>query len=334
MSDSGTESNNSKATSVQFLYHGDTLASSIPSEKSDSALPPTTQLDDDVFQSDISSSYQSKGSDLSEILRNYDKSSKEDRRSSTSESKDESEFLSYIDGIETPPDQEGSLEESIESLEAILSNFISLSSLTSSSTKSESCDSSVANSNPKPSEETSSQSNKCVDKVTEETDCMKNSLSSCSNPSSVDSKKAKCDGTTFEVIEDVDSNAQAVKLVMDTPSPKDSTSFIDISMSHFKKDTNDSSLPEASQTSESVHSIRRNSSKDEGFSKSVSFNLTPVSSMQSTSSISQNSSAAIVRVPSESASKISPNQPNIGKLHIMLMFKIIIMKLVRFSITL
>ena len=337
-SDSSAEMSCGKGASVQLLSHGDSLSSSLPSSDrlesvNDGSLSSKLTSEDDVFHSDISS-FQTNTTDLSEILRHYDSTSCDENLSTDSE--EVTQFLSYLDEVGTPPDGEQSLELSIQSLDSLFSHMCSSSSNRTSLSIPKSCDSSIATDTTKSSHVTNSNSedSKIESRLALNGESQNMDASpSISNPSSVDSKKAKCDGTTFEVIEDIipESSALPNKPVteMRTPSPQDATSFIDISMSHFNSEPsvqtslskvaqNDStklsdSVPRKSSKDEGViPPAPRKSSKDEGFSKSVSFNLSPSSSMQSSSTMSQNSTAAVARVPSDVALKGNSNQPNIG----------------------
>lgn len=198
---------------------------------------------DEVFISD--SSCQSSVPDLTYLLTSYNSDN------SVSSPEQLEDFIHYLDDVPTPPELEQTFEESLESLDSVLS---SLCSRTESS--------SVKLSNTSEVVETSKSS----------------------NPE--ESNKSSSDGTTFEVI---DNTKELVE--PEAPresSSQDTTSFVEISMSNFASDVNVqttlSSIPQRVSLNSVDTVVQRDSSRDESATKSVSFNLTDTS-MQNTTSV-------------------------------------------------
>nr|XP_022324300.1 FTS and Hook-interacting protein-like isoform X2 [Crassostrea virginica] len=198
---------------------------------------------DEVFISD--SSCQSSVPDLTYLLTSYNSDN------SVSSPEQLEDFIHYLDDVPTPPELEQTFEESLESLDSVLS---SLCSRTESS---------------------------CV-KLSNTSEVVETSKSS--NPE--ESNKSSSDGTTFEVI---DNTKELVE--PEAPresSSQDTTSFVEISMSNFASDVNVqttlSSIPQRVSLNSVDTVVQRDSSRDESATKSVSFNLTDTS-MQNTTSV-------------------------------------------------
>lgn len=272
------------------------VSSSNSVSNTDSRSAVSHDVSDDVF---YSSAMTSSLSEVSEILKRYEKS-KDDLRLSNPE--EVNSFMIYLNEIHTPPELEESLsdvtaETSMQSLDSLLYNLCSVSRTLNT-------DSSDT------SKEYLKQSN-ATD--TSSTTSSKGTTNSC------DSKTAKVDyvdGTTFEVI-DISQNANNVtnaqkQSVNSTSSDskcnkQDVTSFVEISMSSLPSNKlsngNVSPLPLSSTVISQVDGTTV-SEETESSSKSVSFSL-PNSTMQATSS----SSAATTNVPSSSSSNVSAGKP-------------------------
>lgn len=200
---------------------------------------------DEVFLSD--NSCQSSVPDLTYLLTSYDSNS---FMSSPEKIED---FIQYLDEVPTPPDLEKTFEESVNSLDSILS---SLCSRTESS--------SVKSSN-------------------------NTSVNLELSPQSIadDSTKAIGDGTTFEVINSTRDGVESDPS-KGSPSQDTTSSFVEISMSNFASDVNVqtalSTLPQRVSLNSVDTVVHRKPSRDESTVRSVSFNLTDAS-MQNTTSV-------------------------------------------------
>lgn len=200
---------------------------------------------DEVLLSD--NSCQSSVPDLTYLLTSYDSNS---FMSSPEKIED---FIHYLDEVPTPPDLEKTFEESVNSLDSILS---SLCSRTDSS--------SVKSSN-------------------------NTSVNLELSPQSIadDSTKAVGDGTTFEVINSTRDGVESDPS-KGSPSQDTTSSFVEISMSNFASDVNVqtalSTLPQRVSLNSVDTVVHRKPSRDESTVRSVSFNLTDAS-MQNTTSV-------------------------------------------------
>lgn len=200
---------------------------------------------DEVLISD--NSCQSSVPDLTYLLTSYDSNS---FMSSPEKIED---FIHYLDEVPTPPDLEKTFEESVNSLDSILS---SLCSRTDSS--------SVKSSN-------------------------NTSVNLELSPQSIadDSTKAVGDGTTFEVINSTRDGVESDPS-KESPSQDTTSSFVEISMSNFASDVNVqtalSSLPQRVSLNSVDTVVHRKPSRDESTVRSVSFNLADAS-MQNTTSV-------------------------------------------------
>lgn len=199
---------------------------------------------DEVLIAD--NSCQSSVPDLTYLLTSYDSNS---FMSSPEKIED---FIHYLDEVPTPPDLEKTFEESVNSLDSILS---SLCSRTDSS--------SVKSSN-------------------------NTSVNLELSPQSIadDSTKAVGDGTTFEVINSTRDGVESDPS-KGSPSHDTTSSFVEISMSNFASDVNVqtalSSLPQRVSLNSVDTVVHRKPSRDESTVRSVSFNLTDASMQNNTS---------------------------------------------------
>lgn len=199
---------------------------------------------DEVLIAD--NSCQSSVPDLTYLLTSYDSNS---FMSSPEKIED---FIHYLDEVPTPPDLEKTFEESVNSLDSILS---SLCSRTDSS--------SVKSSN-------------------------NTSVNLELSPQSIadDSMKAIGDGTTFEVINSTRDGVESDPS-KGSPSHDTTSSFVEISMSNFASDVNVqtalSSLPQRVSLNSVDTVVHRKPSRDESTVRSVSFNLTDASMQNNTS---------------------------------------------------
>lgn len=199
---------------------------------------------DEVLITD--NSCQSSVPDLTYLLTSYDSNS---FMSSPEKIED---FIHYLDEVPTPPDLEKTFEESVNSLDSILS---SLCSRTDSS--------SVKSSN-------------------------NTSVNLELSPQSIadDSMKAIGDGTTFEVINSTRDGVESDPS-KGIPSHDTTSSFVEISMSNFASDVNVqtalSSLPQRVSLNSVDTVVHRKPSRDESTVRSVSFNLTDASMQNNTS---------------------------------------------------
>ncbi|XP_061164150.1 FHF complex subunit HOOK-interacting protein 1B-like isoform X2 [Saccostrea echinata] len=159
------------------------------------------------------------------------------------------DFIQYLDEVATPPEMENSFEESLGSLDSVLRSFCSE---TDSSSLSNTSDSTPV---------------------------------TCTDSNQGDSNKAKCDGTTFEVINTKDGEGLEP---FRGNSSQDTASYVEISMSNFVSEVNVQTALSSMPHRVSVNSVDmvtdRKSSRDESAVKSVSFNLTD-SSMQNTTTV-------------------------------------------------
>lgn len=184
--------------------------------------------------------------DLTYLLTSYDSNS---FMSSPEKIED---FIHYLDEVPTPPDLEKTFEESVNSLDSILS---SLCSRTDSS--------SVKSSN-------------------------NTSVNLELSPQSIadDSTKAVGDGTTFEVINSTRDGVESDPS-KGSPSHDTTSSFVEISMSNFASDVNVqtalSTLPQRVSLNSVDTVVHRKPSRDESTVRSVSFNLTDASMQNNTS---------------------------------------------------
>lgn len=199
---------------------------------------------DEVLITD--NSCQSSVPDLTYLLTSYDSNS---FMSSPEKIED---FIHYLDEVPTPPDLEKTFEESVNSLDSILS---SLCSRTDSS--------SVKSSN-------------------------NTSVNLELSPQSIadDSTKAIGDGTTFEVINSTRDGVESDPS-KGSPSHDTTSSFVEISMSNFASDVNVqtalSTLPQRVSLNSVDTVVHRKPSRDESTVRSVSFNLTDASMQNNTS---------------------------------------------------
>lgn len=199
---------------------------------------------DEVLITD--NSCQSSVPDLTYLLTSYDSNS---FMSSPEKIED---FIHYLDEVPTPPDLEKTFEESVNSLDSILS---SLCSRTDSS--------SVKSSN-------------------------NTSVNLELSPQSIadDSTKAVGDGTTFEVINSTRDGVESDPS-KGSPSHDTTSSFVEISMSNFASDVNVqtalSTLPQRVSLNSVDTVVHRKPSRDESTVRSVSFNLTDASMQNNTS---------------------------------------------------
>lgn len=199
---------------------------------------------DEVLITD--NSCQSSVPDLTYLLTSYDSNS---FMSSPEKIED---FIHYLDEVPTPPDLEKTFEESVNSLDSILS---SLCSRTDSS--------SVKSSN-------------------------NTSVNLELSPQSIadDSMKAIGDGTTFEVINSTRDGVESDPS-KGSPSHDTTSSFVEISMSNFASDVNVqtalSTLPQRVSLNSVDTVVHRKPSRDESTVRSVSFNLTDASMQNNTS---------------------------------------------------
>lgn len=199
---------------------------------------------DEVLITD--NSCQSSVPDLTYLLTSYDSNS---FMSSPEKIED---FIHYLDEVPTPPDLEKTFEESVNSLDSILS---SLCSRTDSS--------SVKSSN-------------------------NTSVNLELSPQSIadDSTKAIGDGTTFEVINSTRDGVESDPS-KGSPSHDTTSSFVEISMSNFASDVNVqtalSTLPQRVSLNSVDMVVHRKPSRDESTVRSVSFNLTDASMQNNTS---------------------------------------------------
>lgn len=199
---------------------------------------------DEVLITD--NSCQSSVPDLTYLLTSYDSNS----FMSTPEKIED--FIHYLDEVPTPPDLEKTFEESVNSLDSILS---SLCSRTDSS--------SVKSSN-------------------------NTSVNLELSPQSIadDSTKAIGDGTTFEVINSTRDGVESDPS-KGSPSHDTTSSFVEISMSNFASDVNVqtalSTLPQRVSLNSVDTVVHRKPSRDESTVRSVSFNLTDASMQNNTS---------------------------------------------------
>lgn len=199
---------------------------------------------DEVLIAD--NSCQSSVPDLTYLLTSYDSNS---FMSSPEKIED---FIHYLDEVPTPPDLEKTFEESVNSLDSILS---SLCSRTDSS--------SVKSSN-------------------------NTSVNLELSPQSIadDSMKAIGDGTTFEVINSTRDGVESDPS-KGSPSHDTTSSFVEISMSNFASDVNVqtalSTLPQRVSLNSVDTVVHRKPSRDESTVRSVSFNLTDASMQNNTS---------------------------------------------------
>ncbi|XP_062576327.1 FHF complex subunit HOOK-interacting protein 1B-like isoform X2 [Saccostrea cucullata] len=211
-------------------------------------------LSEDLSGSDVGSMMRS--SEVDEVFSNSCQSSVPDLsyilRSYDSDSykahpENLKDFVQYLDEVATPPDMENSFEESLGSLDLVLHSFCS---------------------------ETDSSS------LTSDTTPV-----TCTDSNLRDSNKAKCDGTTFEVINTKDGEGLEPSR---GNSSQDTTSYVEISMSNFVSDVNVQTALSSMPHRVSVNSVDTvtdcKSSRDESAVKSVSFNLTD-SSMQNTTTV-------------------------------------------------
>jgi hypothetical protein len=194
---------------------------------------------DDVFISD--NSYQSSVPDLSYILRNIDSDS------DISSAGGLEDFIHYLDEVPTPPELEKTFEESLSSLDSVLSSLCS-------KTGSDSMN------------------------LTNNSDSIDPSITEENHGESV---KAKVDGTTFEVINSV-IEGEEVKLSQDTTSFVE----ISMSnfASDVNVQTALSAMPKRVSVNSVDAVVQRKTSLDESGAKSVSFNLVD-SSMQNNTTV-------------------------------------------------
>ncbi|XP_021344716.1 FTS and Hook-interacting protein-like isoform X2 [Mizuhopecten yessoensis] len=224
-------------------------------------------------------------SEVSEILRQYD-SSRYDAWSG-SESEDVSDFLSYLTEVGTPPEyeQDRTIEDSILSLDSVLSELCSGAS-----------DSHLSN----PLGETSE--NSSVFRNSLESQQSDNQMFRTPRPVSQSN-----DGTTFDVIDSKVMHMSEEVSDRSEEQPQDATSFVEITLSSFTSDTSaHDSLSKLTRT----NSLTSMNTKENGCRsppKSVSFSL-PNPSMQMPTL-----SSGIIPVPStDSHGKPTDTSPSIG----------------------
>ncbi|XP_060080031.1 FHF complex subunit HOOK-interacting protein 1B-like [Ylistrum balloti] len=227
-------------------------------------------------------------SEVSEILRHYD-SSRSDRWGASDE-EDISEFLSYLTlEVGTPPEyeQDRTIEDSILSLDSVLTGLCSETSGSSLSTQLE--DTSGSDSVFRSSAGSQLTDNQILH-----------------TPSSQN------DGTAFDVIDSkvmhVSEDGSGRSEEQTSPGyPQDATSFVEITLSSFTSDTNvHDSLSKLTRTN-SLTSVNTKENGCRSPTKSVSFSL-PNPSMQMPTL-----SSGIIQVPSsDSHGKPTDTSPTIG----------------------
>lgn len=245
--DNVNESNSTQMTSLTdtgLCYGGANSRLVDDLSGSDGGPLPRSSEVDEVFISD--NSCQSSVPDLSYILRNFDSDS------DISSAGGLEDFIHYLDEVPTPPELEKTFEESLSSLDSVLS---SLCSRTASGSVN----------------------------LTDTSDSV---TSSFTEGNQGESSKAKVDGTTFEVINST-IEGEELKPCGNSPS-QDTTSYVEISMSNFASDVNVQTALSSLPKRESVNSVdvvvNRKTSQDESVVKSVSFNLMD-SSMQNNTTV-------------------------------------------------
>ncbi|XP_056012705.1 FHF complex subunit HOOK-interacting protein 1B-like isoform X4 [Ostrea edulis] len=245
--DNVNESNSTQMTSLTdtgLCYGGANSRLVDDLSGSDGGPLPRSSEVDEVFISD--NSCQSSVPDLSYILRNFDSDS------DISSAGGLEDFIHYLDEVPTPPELEKTFEESLSSLDSVLS---SLCSRTASGSVN----------------------------LTDTSDSV---TSSFTEGNQGKSSKAKVDGTTFEVINST-IEGEELKPCGNSPS-QDTTSYVEISMSNFASDVNVQTALSSLPKRESVNSVdvvvNRKTSQDESVVKSVSFNLMD-SSMQNNTTV-------------------------------------------------
>ncbi|CAC5380908.1 Protein FAM160A1,FTS and Hook-interacting protein,UPF0518 protein CPIJ015043,FTS and Hook-interacting protein homolog [Mytilus coruscus] len=235
---------------------------------------------DDVFASDSSQTY-STIPEVSDVLRNLDWTSLDDPNSPA---EDVSEFIDYLKEVGTPPEEDPSIQTSIQSLSSV---FNSLRSLSSSRTSTP-C---TSKSDLSKTDDISVSSSLSLEKSSETVlNSDKQELKSTRDP------KVKFEGgdvTTFEVIDSVNQTESshnksqvsetgseswsAVNKSENKSNQQDDTSYIEITMSslpHGKSLPNDVATLQNGTTSQCSDASTDGSTK-----RSVSFSL-PTTSMQ------------------------------------------------------
>ncbi|XP_033743484.1 FTS and Hook-interacting protein-like isoform X2 [Pecten maximus] len=230
-------------------------------------------------------------SEVSEILRQYDSTHSE--RWSRSDQEDISDFMSYLTEVGTPPEyeQDRTIEESILSLDSVLSDLCSGSSGSNLYT--------------------------CLGSESSENDSVfRNSVlgsTHSDNQISPTPQNNGNDGTAFDVIdskmmpmmsEDVSDQLEE----QTSPgNPQDATSFVEITLSSFTSETNaHDSLSKLKRTN-SLTSVNTKENGCRSPTKTVSFSL-PNPSMQMPTL-----SSGIIQVPSaDSSGKPTDTSPSIG----------------------
>jgi len=316
----------SSTSSVQILSHG---GSTVGSKSSDTDCKRAGERDfksylslttDDIYRRDsLASPDSSVQSEISDILRRFNSQSSDSVW--LSESDDVSEFISFLSDVGTHPDQEDSIEDSMKTLDSVLSNLsLSISRPSMSLSDSGHNEGSVFG--------TSNEGNKLHTTGLS----FDNTPGSCTNSAAMDNMDSNnviqfsdANGvqtstnnlTSFDVIDSKILNSSEnesdgssktmdeVNRMKNNLQNPNNTSFVEITLSNFSSGANvHDTLPNLQRT----YSLT-SGSELQSPSKSVSFSL-PSSSMQASTTLS----SGIIPVPSgESHSKAADGQPNMGK---------------------
>lgn len=299
--DSETKNCDNKVSGIDSICSSSSQLSSVKDCSNGSTMNLTCSTSaDDVFLSDMSLT-RSTIPDVSEVLRRIDWSCLDD---SGAPSEDNSEFLDYLQDVGTPPEEDSSIQISIQSLGSI---FSSLQSISNSQTSVPNVD----NSDISKTEDSSISQCLSLNKSSGDKNSVENDKKLTEKSIEVESARFECgDGTAFEVIDSIskpvgnkgdnkasssseDCKSQTNDRQVKTP---DETSYLEITMSALP---HSNSLPNDITTTQNPNSTQcSNASNDSSSRRSVSFSLPP-SSMQN----------SVAKVPSVGS---LANAPSIG----------------------
>lgn len=264
---SGVHTENSEGSSVNY--------------SKDSTNPVSPTGADDVFitSSDISPT-QSTIPDVSEVLRKIDWTSFDDTNAST---EDVSEFLDYLQEIDTPPEDDPSIQTSMQSLSSVFSKLRSLSNSRTSTPCTDKSDFSRQ-------DDSSVSKSLSFEKSSDNVSSLDRNQSNQSKSSRDSEVKFECENVTkFDVIdpnsqaelskadlignrdENVEMSSETQSTGNKSSSPQDATSYIEITMSSL---SHAKSLPVDLETLPNLASSQCSDVSNDGSSKrSVSFSL-------------------------------------------------------------